>query len=82
MSQEQRNARIVEEVIRRRGSVLDLEASPEVLIDIISEFGPEIDVEELVPPNPVSADPTLRDVMEVLVRLSREVEAIKRHLGA
>jgi len=82
MAKEERNARIVEEVIRRYGSVLDLEASPEVLIDIIREFGSEVDVTVLIPPNPTVGDPTVREVMQALLRLSREVEAIKTHLGA
>jgi hypothetical protein len=82
MAEEERNARIVEAVIRRYGSILDLEASPEVLIDIIREFGSEVDVTVLHPPSPSVGDPTVREVMQALLRLAREVEEIKRHLGA
>ncbi|MFC9536810.1 hypothetical protein ACFT38_41165 [Streptomyces sp. NPDC056975] len=82
MAEEERNARIVEDVIRQYGSDLDLKASPEVLIDIIREFGSEVDVTTLVPPNPTSGNPTVREVMQVLLRMSRDVEAIKKHLGA
>lgn len=81
MAEEERNTRIVEEVIGRYGSDLDLKASPEVLIDIIREFGSEVDVTTLVPPNPISGNPTVREVMQVLLRVSRDVEAIKKHLG-
>ena len=82
MAEEERNARIVEEVIRRYGSVLDLEASPEVLIDILREFGSEVDVTVLIPPNPTVGAPTVREVMQVLLRMAREVDVIKKHLGA
>ncbi|MFD0008186.1 hypothetical protein ACFVJ4_38140 [Streptomyces sp. NPDC127178] len=82
MALEERNARIVEEVIRRYGSVLELEVSPEVLIEILREFGPQVDVTDLVPPNPISGAPTVREVMQVLLRMSHEVDTIKRHLGA
>ncbi|MEV8092655.1 hypothetical protein [Streptomyces nigra] len=81
MALEERNARIVEKVVRKHGSILELEVTPEVLIDILREFGTEVDASTLVPPNPIVGAPTIREVMHALLRLSRDVDAIKRHLG-
>jgi hypothetical protein len=82
MALEERNARIVDEVIRRYGSVLELEVSPEVLIAILREFGSQVDATDLVLPNPTVGAPTVREVMQVLLRMAREVDVIKKHLGA
>jgi hypothetical protein len=85
MAKEESEARIVGEIIRRHGKVIDLEASPEVIIDIIREFESEVDVTGLHPPSPAVGsvgDPTARDIMKVLLKLSRELNAIKKHLGA
>jgi hypothetical protein len=82
MALEERNARIVDEVIRRYGSVLELEVSPEVFIAILREFGSQVDATDLVLPNPTVGAPTVREVMQVLLRMAREVDVIKKHLGA
>jgi len=83
-----REARIIEELIRRHGGVIDVEASPEVVIAIIRQYGPELDI-ELTPPSPTAPEPsrarrdepTVRDLMKELLRLSRDVSKIRKHLG-
>jgi hypothetical protein len=78
----ERDATIVTEIIARHGKTIDLEASPETIIQIIREYGPELDVEVFFPPSPARPDPTIRDVMAELLKLSREVHKIRQQLGA
>jgi len=83
-----REAGVRNALIARYGKVIDIEASPETIIEIIREFGPELEI-GLFPPAPTAPqpdrvrrdDPTLRDVMKELLRVSRDVSKIRKHLG-
>jgi hypothetical protein len=74
--------RIVEEIIGRYGRAIDLEPSPDVIITIIREYKDDVDVSEFHPPVPTRQDPTTSDIMKELLKLSRDVGKIKKHLGA
>jgi hypothetical protein len=84
-----REARVHSALIARYGKVIDIEVSPQTIIEIIREFGPELDT-VLTPPSPTGVEPsrarrdepTLRDMMKELLRLSRDVSKIRKHLGA
>jgi len=82
---------IVRNIIRRHGTVIDLEQQPEVIIDIIRRFGPRLDddgglpggVPPSPPPGPTSfqGDPAIRDVMKEVLKISREVTRIRKQIG-
>ncbi len=83
---------LVKAIIRRHGKVIDLERQPDIIIEIIRQFGPELDddgglpggVPPSPPPGPTSfqaGDPAIRDVMKEVLKISRELAKIKKHLG-
>jgi hypothetical protein len=85
------DAAIVERIIRRHGKVIDLEAQPEVIIDIIRQFAPELrdggapgGAPPQPPPGPTSlqGEPTLRDVMKEVLKVSRQLAEVSRKIGA
>jgi hypothetical protein len=85
-------AALVKKIVRRHGTVIDLEKQPEVIIEIIRRFGPELDddgglpggVPPSPPPGPTSfqaGDPTIREVMKEVLKISRQVTKITKQLG-
>ena len=86
--------RIVQQVIKRYGAVIDLKARPDILIDILRQFRLEDDDGDgglppggAPPPPPPSPDGfrevlRLEDVMRELLKVSRAVAKINQHLGA
>ena len=86
-----RDETIVKQIIRRYGKVIDLEKQPELIIDIIRQFGPQLDddgglpggVPPSPPPGPTSfqpGDPTIREVLKEVLKVSREVTKIRKQL--
>ena len=82
---------IVNQIIRRYGKVIDLKKEPGVIIDIIRQFGPRLTNGGLPPggtpppPGPTSfqgGQPAIRDLMKEVLKISREIAVIKKHLGA
>lgn len=86
----QKDEAIVRKVIRRHGSVLDLKKEPGVLIDIIRQFGPDLDdgglpggVRPSPPPGPTSFQegPSNTDLMREVLKLSRAVALLTKRVG-
>jgi hypothetical protein len=89
-----RDSAIVKQIIRRYGKVIDIEKQPDVIIDIIRQFAPELADDGGVPagvppspppppPGPTSfqpGDPTLRDVLKEVLKISRELTKIRKQL--
>jgi hypothetical protein len=76
-----REDEIVAAVRERYGSIINIEASPELIIDIIREFGSEVDVTHPPTPTVGDNDPTVSDIMKMLLKISRDVNVLKKHLG-
>ena len=84
--------KIVKEVIRKYGEVIDLRETPYVLIEILRKYQLRLTPDDggLPPggvPTPPSPGPALRVVdmsvlLKAILELSREVKAIKRKLGS
>jgi len=82
---------IVQQIIKRHGEVINLRESPETIIDILRHFRLEDNgglpggVPPSPPPGPTSfqgGDPTIRDVMKELLKLSKQVNELKQQLGS
>lgn len=84
-----RDETIVKQIIRRYGKVINLEKQPELIIDIIRQFGPQLDddgglpggVPPSPPPGPTSfqpGDPTIRDVLKEVLKISRELTKMRK----
>lgn len=80
---------IIEKIRGKYGDVIDLRASPGVIIDILRQFGPDAIGDGGAPPGgaptgPTSAqgaEPTIRDVMKELTKVSREVAKLRKQIG-
>lgn len=85
-----RDSTIVKQIIRRFGKVIDLEERPDVIIDIIRQFGPQLDDDGGLPggvppspPGPTSmqpGDPTIREVLKEVLKISRELTKMRKQL--
>lgn len=80
--------RFVKEVIKRYGPVIDLRETPFVLIEIIRNFGSVLVPDGGLPPGGVGpvgpATPRVDNalLLREILKIGREVTAIKRKLGA
>jgi hypothetical protein len=79
---------VVKKIIRRYGKVIDLEKDPGTIIDIIRRFayddgGLPGGVPPSPPPGPTSFqdEPTNRELMKEVLKLSRAVSAINKRLA-
>jgi hypothetical protein len=81
---------LVKKIIRRHGKMIDLEKQPGVIIDIIRKFGRELDDDGGLPPGgtppppgPTSFqdEPTNRELMKEVLKISRAVAAINKRMG-
>ena len=92
MARQGKEEKVVRQIVKRYGKVIDLERNPGVIIDIIRSFGHEVlsdddgglpgGVPPSPPPGPTSfQDPvTNSEIMKELLRLSRAVDRIAREL--
>jgi hypothetical protein len=90
MTREQKS--LVNKIVKKYGPVLDLKATPEVMIEILRQFGPIFDDPDggskpggVAPPPPclVEGDRImLEDLMAAVLKLSREVATIKTAVTA
>jgi hypothetical protein len=86
----ERDDALVRKIIRRYGKVIDLEKEPSVIIDIIRRFAiddggaPPGGTPPSPPPGPTSFqdDPTNRDLMREVLKLSRAVGTLNKRVGS
>ena len=80
--------RVVQQVIKAHGPTLDLEAHPEVLVEIVRKWAFDL-VEEIpdagvkpggVGPTSLEGGPGLEDVLKAVISLQRQVDKISRRL--
>ena len=80
------NKALIEKIVKKHGTRLDLEAHPELLIEILRSYGPVFYDPDggsppggVGPPGCVVETPgiNLDEVMKAILKLSREVAAIK-----
>jgi hypothetical protein len=82
------DASVVRQIIKRYGKVIDLEAHPEVIIDIIRQFadddgGSPPGGTPPTPPGPTSfqpGDPAIRDVLREVLKLQRQVAKLSKQI--
>lgn len=90
MTREQKS--LVNKIAKKYGAVLDLKANPEAMIEILRQFGPIFDDPDGgSKPGGVGSPPPclvenervlLDDMMAALLKLTREVAAIKKAVTA
>jgi hypothetical protein len=90
MNREQKS--LVNKITKKYGAVLDLEQNPEAMIEILRQFGPIFDDPDGgSKPGGVGSPPPclvenervlLDDMMAALLKLTREVAAIKKAVTA
>jgi hypothetical protein len=82
---------LVNKVIKLHGPVIDLRANPEVIIDILRRFADDLPDGGTPcggvpnpPPPPSSVEDRVRndEIMKAVLKLSRDVSAIKKSLTA
>ena len=81
------NKAVIAKIISRHGTKLDLEAQPEVLVEILRNFGPIFaddgglpgGVGPIPPPTCLIETPgvTGEEVMKAILKLSRDIASIK-----
>ena len=84
------NKALIDKIVKQHGPRLDLEAHPEVLIEILRSYGPIFtDGDGGLPPGGVGPPSciieypgiNLEEVMKALLKLSRDVASIKTSLA-
>ncbi|MDB5481387.1 MAG: hypothetical protein JWO83_2440 [Caulobacteraceae bacterium] len=91
MTREQKS--LVNKIVKKYGPVIDLKENPEAMIEILRQFGPIFDDPDGgSKPGGVGSPPPcivegservlLEDLMAAMLKLSREVAAIKRAVTA
>lgn len=91
MAMSNKENRVVQQVVKAHGPTLDLEAHPEVLVEIIRKWG--FDLLEAVPdagvspggvgpvgPTSLEGRPGLEEVLKAVISLQRQVDKISRQL--
>ena len=91
MAMSSREKRVIDQVVKVHGSTLDLEAQPEVLVEIVRKWG--FDLLEEVPdagvrpagvgpvgPTSLEGGPGLEDVLREVLSLQQQVDKINRRL--
>lgn len=86
------DAAIIRKIIKRHGAVINLEENPEIIIDIIRQFSPELDdgglpggVPPSPPPGPTSfqgGQPGINELMKEVLKIQRELGKIRKQMGA
>ena len=82
--------RIIREIKRRYGNVIDLRESPAAIIDIIRRFRFELDDDGGLPPGGTPSPPgptsfqasvTIEDLMKEVLKLSRQIAQLRKQLA-
>jgi hypothetical protein len=86
-----RENRVIQQIVKAYGPTLDLDAHPEVLVEIVRKWG--FDLAEEVPdagvrpggvgpvgPTSLEAGPGIEDVLRAVISLQRQVDKISRRL--
>ena len=91
MSARERELAVVNEIAKRFGNVIDLKKHPFVMVEILRQFGHELDNgggggPQAPPPSSIAiAGPgeelELHDLMKVVLNIQREVLSIKTELA-
>ena len=75
--------RIIRQIIKGHGAVFDLNANPELFIEVVRKYA--MDIADLAndPDGPTSfqAGPHLDDVMREVLKLQRQLAKISKQLG-
>ena len=88
MAMSNKENRVVQQVVKAHGPTLDLQAHPEVLVEIVRKWGFDL-LEEIpdagvrpggVGPTSLEGGPGLDDVLKAIVSLQRQVDKISRKL--
>jgi hypothetical protein len=91
MAMSGRENRVIQQIVKAHGPTLDLEAHPEVLVEIVRKWGFDL-VEEIpdagvrpagvgpVGPTSLEGGPGLEDVLRAVIALQRQVDKISRRL--
>lgn len=91
MSMSKKENRVIQQVVKAHGPTLDLEAHPEVLVEIVRKWGFDL-LEEIpdagvrpagvgpVGPTSVEGGPGLDDILKAVNSLKRQVDKISRRL--
>ena len=88
MPMSKREMLVVQQVIKAHGTSLDLEAQPELLVEIVRKWG--FDLMEEIPdagvrpggvgPTSLEAGPGLEDVLKEVIALRRQVDKLGRQI--
>ncbi len=91
MAMSKKENRVVQQVVKAHGPTLDLEAQPEVLVEIVRKWAFDL-IEEVpdagvspggvgpVGPTSLEAGPGLEDVLREVISLQRQVDKLSRRL--
>jgi hypothetical protein len=91
MAMSKREQRVLDQIVKVHGPTLNLEAQPEVLVEIVRKWGFDL-LEEIpdagvrpagvgpVGPTSLEGGPGLEDVLREIVSLKRQVDKISRRL--
>jgi hypothetical protein len=88
MAMSSRDNRVIQQIVKAYGPTLDLDAHPEVLVEIVRKWGFDL-VEEIpdagvrpggVGPTSLEGGPGIEDVLRAVISLQRQVDKISRRL--
>ena len=88
MAMSDKENRVIQQVVKAHGPTLDLEANPEVLVEIVRKWGFDL-LEEIpdagvrpggVGPTSLVGGPGLDEVLKAVISLQRQVDKISRRL--
>ena len=91
MALSSRESRVIQQIVKAHGSVIDIQAHPEVLVEIMRKWGFDL-VEEIpdagvhpagvgpVGPTSLESGPGIEDVLRAVISLQRQVDKISRRL--
>jgi hypothetical protein len=91
MARSKRESRVIQQVVKAHGPTIDLEAQPELLVEIFRKWG--FDLMDEVPdagvrpggvgpvgPTSLEAGPGIEDVLKEVIALQRQVDKLSRRL--
>jgi hypothetical protein len=91
MAMSSRENRVIQQIVKAHGPTIDLEAHPEVLVEIVRKWAFDL-VEEIpdagvrpagvgpVGPTSLEGGPGLEDILRAVLSLQRQVDKISRRL--
>lgn len=88
MPMSKRENRVIQQVVKAHGPTLDLEAQPELLVEIVRKWGFDL-LEEIpdagvrpggVGPTSLESGPGLEDVLKEIIALRRQIDKLSRQI--